>query len=95
MPGKMWTTQEQLSFFEALIPDYLVAQSDHRLSEFYSSVTLKFFGKWSERALRFPPKAGETKRILSKGEELQLSQFIIRRKEVRRSTPLQIYIFLS
>jgi hypothetical protein len=78
MPGKKWMTPEQLSFLESQIPDYLSAQSEHRLSDFYVTVSHNFFNQWSERQLRFPPKSGEETRPLSGKEQLKLSSFIIR-----------------
>lgn len=83
MPGKNWTTAEQLSFLESQIPAFLKAQSEHHLPNFYTVVTHQFFTQWSERALRFPPRIGETTRTLTGSEQLLLSSFIIRRKEVR------------
>jgi hypothetical protein len=97
MPGKKWTTPEQLSFLEAQIPDYLAAQSEGRLTNFYSALTHQFFTRWSERALRFPPTIEGETRTLSRTEELELSPFIIRRKEVHYESchATEMYILTS
>jgi hypothetical protein len=83
MPGRPWTTPDQRTFLESQVPAFLIAQTTHRLADFYIAVTHKFFTQWSERELRFPPEPGDTTRALTGREQLELSSFIIRRKEVR------------
>jgi hypothetical protein len=92
----MWTSPDQLSFLESQLPAFLSAQSSHRLSDFYHAVTHEFFTKWSERVLRFPPRIGEMTRTLSPREQLELSSFIIRRKEVRYKihSTAKIYVLI-
>jgi hypothetical protein len=97
MPAKNWTTPEQLTWFEAQIPDFLKAQAERQTVRFYTTVTHEFFSRWSERALRFPPITEGTTRTLTATENLLLTSFIVRRKAVRyeRYHAIKMYILTS
>jgi len=92
MPGKQWTTPDQLAFLTSRLPAFLKAQADHTLTAFWASVSFDFFQSWSERALRFPVPEGETSRTLTPDEQLQLTKFIILRKSVCLRRVLSYYV---
>jgi hypothetical protein len=90
MPGKKWMTPEQLAFLDSHIPEFLKCQAEGRLTSFYNVVSHQFFTRWSERGLRFPPKDGETSRTLTPPEQLELSVFIVHRKEACALLPASV-----
>jgi hypothetical protein len=51
---KRWATDEQTSFLESRIPDFLSAQADGKLKRFWATLEGEWFQRWSERD-RFEP----------------------------------------
>jgi hypothetical protein len=72
-----WTNAEQLAFLEPLIPDYLVAQKEKCLAEFFVLTELRWFAKFPEADTLFPAN-----HVPTTEDNERLGQAISKRKEV-------------
>lgn len=77
MPGKPWTTDEQASFLQGYVPQYLAAQKDGTVSAFWPRVYRDWFEQYPERPIVFPGSEE-----LSETQEEKLKDEICKRRQV-------------
>jgi hypothetical protein len=82
---KRWTTEEQTTFLESKVADYLLAQSEGKTTRFFSLIDKEWFDRWSERNILYTPSSpDEEPPALSPIAVLDLQRAISNRKTVSR-----------